>query len=241
MLRIAIVGDFKPDKPSHWATEAALFHAAAELGHAVEPRWVSTPEVLEDAGLARLAGFDGVLGAPGSPWRSVDGMLRAIRHARERGVPYLGTCAGFQNALIELSRNVLGIADADSADNAPDAAHAVISPIRCQLPDGSGPGLVGQSTVRLVEPSQLSSLCAARELQAEFFCSLEPNPNFVERWERAGLRVSARGPDGEMRAFELPAHRFFVATLFQPQLSSRPERAHPIVRGFLQACAARPA
>src|SRR5262245_5437170 len=112
VVRIAIVGDFDRRKHSHWATEAALFHAAASLGVAVQPHWIPTPSVASDAE-RRLAEFDGIWGAPGSPYESAPGMLNAIEHARCRNVPYLGTCAGFQYALIEFTRNVLGVLDAD--------------------------------------------------------------------------------------------------------------------------------
>src|SRR5580765_7146270 len=120
-VTIGIIGDFDRGKHSHWATEAALFHAAARSGVSVEPRWVATP-ALAAAGdvAASLAEFDGFWGAPGSPYASFDGVLRGIEFARRSARPYLGTCAGFQYAVIEFTRNVLGIADADSAENGSD-------------------------------------------------------------------------------------------------------------------------
>src|SRR5437667_6469962 len=102
-LRVAIVGDFQRTTFSHWATEAALFHAGARLEVRVEPRWIGTDVVAAQGAERCLADFDGVWGAPGSPFVSAEGMLAAIRFAREGGLPYLGTCAGFQYALIELS------------------------------------------------------------------------------------------------------------------------------------------
>ena len=241
-MRIAIIGDFDATKVAHWATEAALFHAAARLGVAVEPRWISTAELATaPAARARLAGVDGVWAAPGSPFASAAGMLNAIELARREGVPYLGTCAGFQYALIELSRNVLGLPDADSAENAPDGPNIVITPVACPLPGrrAGAPSLAGADRVRLVPGTRLAALCdGGGDLAGEYFCNFETNPAFVPRWEAsAGLRVAARGPGGEMRAFELDGHRFFVATLFQPQRSSRGEHPHPIVEGYLRACA----
>jgi CTP synthase (UTP-ammonia lyase) len=238
VVRIGIVGDFDRAKHSHWATEAALFHAAARVGVAVEPRWVPTPSVEADAA-ARLGGVDGIWGAPGSPYASAGGMLNAIEHARTRNVPYLGTCAGFQYALIEFTRNVLGIADADTAENDPGGANVVITPVECAMPGRvpGGPRLAAAGVARPVEGTLLGRLCGTGDLRGEYVCSFETNAAFVPRWEAAGLRVAARGGDGEMRAFELPAHRFFVATLFQPQLSSSHERPHPIVEGYLRACA----
>lgn len=231
VLKIAIVGDFDRNKHSHWATEAALFHAAARAGISVEPHWIGTQLLEHDA--TRLGAFDAIWGAPGSPFVSGRGMLRAIEYARTAGIPYLGTCAGFQYALIEFSRNVLGIADADAAENASGSQNIVITPVACELPERRG-ALQGQGVALPVRGSMLERLCGPDDLRAEYFCSLEVNPTFVPRWVAQGLRVAAVGAKGELRAFELEA-RFFLATLFQPQLSSSFERPHPIVLGFVQA------
>jgi CTP synthase (UTP-ammonia lyase) len=241
-LRIGIVGDRDRGKHSHWATEAALFHAAARVGANVEPHWIPTTSVSADAE-RRLAGFDGIWGAPGSPFASAAGMLRAIEHARQSDLPYLGTCAGFQYALVEFTRNVLGVPDADSAENDPGGRNVVITPVECALGDRSPgrPALAGEGVARPVAGTLVERLCGADDLRGEYFCSFETNRDFVRRWEDAGLRVAARGGDGEMRAFELPDRRFFVATLFQPQLSSSFDRPHPIVLGFLGACGDAPA
>jgi CTP synthase (UTP-ammonia lyase) len=234
-LRIGIVGDFDRAKHSHWATEAALFHAAARLGVAIEPRWVAT-EVVEREPTAALGFADGIWGAPGSPFMSAKGMVGAIAYARRSVTPYLGTCAGFQYALIELTRNLLGIADADSAENDPAGANIVITPVQCEAPQRGGPRLSGRSKVSIEPGSVLATLCPDTQLDAEFYCSYEVNAAFEKRWQHAGVRFGARGIDGEPRALELPIHRFFIATLFQPQLSTSFERPHPIVLGFLRAC-----
>lgn len=242
-LRIGILGDFDREKRSHWATEAALFHAAHRVGVSVEPRWVSTPSLVEVGAEQRLGDVDGVWGAPGGPYASLSGALRGIGHARERHVPYLGTCAGFQYALVEFTRSVLGVADAESAENAGNAVsgeNVVITPVECPVPNRQAgqPALAGLGVVRVAPGALLAELCGTKELTEEYFCSFETNREFVPRWEAAGLRIAARGPAGEMRAFELARHRFFVATLFQPQLSSSFERPHPLVEGFLRACLA---
>jgi len=215
-LRIGIVGDFDRGKHSHWATEAALFHAGAR----------------------RLQQFDGIWGAPGSPYESMTGILGAIQYAREHDMVYLGTCAGFQYALIEFSRNVLGLVDADSAENGPRAENIVITPVHCATPSLSprSPRLVGGGVVRPLPGTLLESLCGSRTFVEEYFCSFETNPDFVSRWEDAGLCAAAIGENSEMRALEIRGRRFFLATLFQPQLSSSRERPHPIVEGYLRAC-----
>jgi CTP synthase (UTP-ammonia lyase) len=168
--------------------------------------------------------------------------LNAIAHARRERVPYLGTCAGFQYALIELSRNVLGIADADSAENNPSGQNIVITPVACPMPDrpAGAPKMAGTDVVHLAPGTRVAALCGGGNLAGEYFCNFETNPAFVPRWaESAGLRIAGRADGGEIRAFELADHPFFVATLFQPQRSSRAERPHPLIVGFVSACAAQ--
>ena len=98
-------------------------------------RWIGTARVSEQGAEESLAAFDGIWGAPGSPFASAGGMLAAIAFARERDVPYLGTCAGFQYALIEFTRNVLGLLDADTAENESNSCNVVITPVSCPLPE----------------------------------------------------------------------------------------------------------
>lgn len=237
VVRVAIVGDFDRSKRSHWATEAALFHAAARVGVAVEPRWVPTPAVARSTAAQTLGGFHAIWGAPGSPYASMDGILAAIEYARGRNVPYLGTCGGCQYALIEFSRNVIGIPDADTAENDSGSKNVVITPIYCSTtgaPSGA-PRLAGPGIARPRPGTVLEALCGAGDLAEEYFCSFELNPAFVPRWLEAGLVIGAQGADGEVRAVELRDRQFFLATLFQPQLSSSSECPHPLIEGFLLA------
>ena len=237
--RIGIVGDFDRGKHSHWATEAAIFHAAAALGLAVKTYWVPTESLGHSDGESSLESFDGIWGAPGSPYASFSGMLRGIEFARRRDVPFLGTCGGFQYALIEFTRNVLGFQDADTAENNSGSKTIVITPVGCPLPGRvpGGPKMSGGDIVSPVAGALVDRLCGSADLLGEFFCNFETNEEFVPRWEAAGLRIAARGQHGEMRAFDLPGKKFFLATLFQPQLSSSAEKPHKIVEGFLTACA----
>jgi CTP synthase (UTP-ammonia lyase) len=238
-LRLGIVGDFERTRFSHWATEAALFHAAARLEQSLELHWLGTDQVASRGAARCLDDVDGVWGAPGSPFASSEGMLAAIRFARESGLPYLGTCAGFQYALIEITRNLLGLADADSAENGSSSEHIVITPVGCPLPNRrpDGPLMSGSDTVIPVAGTLLAQLCGEAPLRGEYNCNFETNAEYVPRWQAAGLCIAARDERGGLRAFTLPVARFFLATLFQPQLSSRPQAPHPIVVGFLRACA----
>jgi CTP synthase (UTP-ammonia lyase) len=237
-VRIGILGDFNPDFRSHHATNEALQHASAKLNLPVESGWISTPSVLEPNAQKMLESFDGIWAAPGSPYKSFDGMLKGIEFARRRDWPFLGTCGGFQYALIECARNVLGIKDADTAENNSGSKNIVIYPVACAVPKraNDAPKLSGTiPEIQLRPGSYLQSFYMKDTVEEEFFCNFEVNPDYEWAAMEAGFPVVARGPQGEIRAIESPTHLFYIATLFQPQLSSKPKKPHPVVLAFVQA------
>ena len=135
---------------------------------------------------------------------------------------------------------MLGIKDADSAENTSASKNIVISPVACVRPDRNGnmPKLSGAiPEIRIRPGSYLHSFYKQDVVTEEFFCNYEVNPEFEWAFVEAGFPIVARGAQGEIRAIESPAHRFFVATLFQPQLSSKAGKPHPIVVEFLRAAA----
>ena len=237
-VRIGILGDFNPEFRSHHATNESLQHVAAKLNLPVESAWISTPSVLEPNAQKMLESFDGICAAPGSPYESFDGMLKGIEFARRRDWPFLGTCGGFQYTLIECARNVLGIKDADTAENNSGSKNIVIYPVACAVPDRAedAPKLSGAiPEIRLRPGSYLQSFYMKDTVVEEFFCNFEVNPDYEWAAMEAGFPVVARGPQGEIRAIESPTHLFYIATLFQPQLSSKPKKPHPLVLAFVQA------
>jgi CTP synthase (UTP-ammonia lyase) len=245
-VRIGILGDFNPEFPSHLATTNSLQHAARKLDMKVESEWLPTPSLAAPGAEQLLEGFDGLWASPGSPYKSFGGMLKGIEFARRRDWPFLGTCGGFQYALIEFARNVLGITDADSAENN-SGSHAeskniVIYPVACAITGrkGDAPKLSGKvPEIRLRPGSYLQSFYGKDKdiVTEEFFCNFEVNPEYEWATMEAGFPVVARGAQGEIRAIESPTHRFFIATLFQPQLSSTEKKPHPVVLAFVQAAA----
>jgi len=239
-VRIAVLGDFDPKSPTLPAIDKSLQHAAAKLDSMVEAQWLATPSLLEPGAEKLLEGFDGIWAAPGSPYKSFDGMLKGIEFARRRDWPFLGTCGGFQYALIECVRNVLGIKDADSAENNSGSKNIIIYPVACAVPNRGkdAPKLSGAiPEIRLRPGSYLHSFYTQDTVTEEFFCNFEVNPEYEWATMEAGFPVVARGPQGEIRAIESPTHRFYIATLFQPQLSSKPGKPHPVVLAFVQAAA----
>jgi CTP synthase (UTP-ammonia lyase) len=238
--RIGILGDFNPEFRSHPATNEAIQHAAVKIGIPVQSEWIPTPSLLDPAGQKKLESFDGIWASAGSPYKSFDGMLKGIEFARRRDWPFLGTCGGFQYALIECARNVVGIQDADSAENNSGSKNIIIYPVTCAIPskDKNAPKLSGMvPEIRLRPGSYLQSFYRKEVVSEEFFCNFEVNPDYEWAAMEAGFPVVARGAQGEIRAIESPTNRFYIATLFQPQLSSTAKDPHPLVLAFIQAAA----
>jgi len=229
-ISIGVIGDYDPEFAPHAATDAALGHAGEALGAEVEVRWHPTASLL-GADLDRTLAADGLLCAPGSPYRSLDGALGAVRFARERAVPLLGTCGGFQHVVVEYARNVLGFADAQHAEYDPYASNLFVSELACSL--------AGQTmAVELAAGSLAAAAYGGTAASERYYCDFGLDPDHRRLLEDGGLRVSGVDADGEVRVLELPGHRFFVATLFVPQASSAPGAPHPLILALLRAAAA---
>ncbi|MFI5116432.1 MAG: gamma-glutamyl-gamma-aminobutyrate hydrolase family protein [Terriglobales bacterium] len=219
---ICLVGDYDPKVTAHQAIPKAL--ALAAKGNPVEPMWLGTERAL-DAGLEPYAGFWCV---PASPYRSMEGALRVIRFARETGKPFLGTCAGCQHAILEFARNVLHMTGAGHTECDPATAEPVITQLTCSLVEV-------EETLHLTPASRLRQIYGVDEIRETYHCRFGPNPAYVARLIKGGLKVGATGPDGEVRAVELPGHRFFFGTLFQPERSALKERTHPLITALVAA------
>ena len=226
-LRVGLVGDYNPQVVAHVAIPQALALASGEEGRGVEATWVATCSLGDDPG-ERLAPFDALWCVPASPYANTEGALGAIRFARERRVPFLGTCGGFQHAVIEYARNVLGHAGADHAETNAAAEMPLITPLACALVGARG-------RVRFAAGSRVGDIYGAGEAIEEYNCSYGFNPRYVQLLERGGMKVAAVDDEGGVRAVELSGHPFFVATLFQPERSALAGRAHPLVRALLRA------
>jgi CTP synthase (UTP-ammonia lyase) len=239
LLQIGILGDFKADLRNHQATNEALCHSSDAMRASVSANWIPTASVSDANAMEILGAQDAILASPGSPYKSTNGMLAGIRYARTYGVPFLGTCGGFQYALIEYAPHVLGWADADTEENQTPSAHPIITPVACPVPDRR-PGahkLSGVRKLTLKSGTRLARIYGCPIAHEEYFCNFEVNDKYLTDFERSGLIVSATGERGEMRALEIPSHPFYVATLFQPQLGSVEGEAHPLITAFLEAAA----
>jgi len=224
---IALVGDHDPEVVAHRAIPKALGYAALSLGRSVDAVWVSTERVAADEEEA-LGHVDAVWCVPASPYRSMDGALAAIRRARERGMPFLGTCGGFQHATIEFARNACGIADADHAETHPEASSLLVAPLACALRNVA-------ARIRLAEDTKIRAAYGVEWIEEEYMCGFGLNPEFRGVLESHGMRFTGWDEAGDVRAMELPDHPFFVATLFQPERGALHGHTPPLVRAFVRA------
>lgn len=230
-VRIGIVGDFDPQFPPHPATDGSIRDSALSCALAVAADWLPT-ERIDAEGASAVQIYDGLWIAPGSPYRSLAGALKAIHFARLEGVPLLGTCGGFQHVVIEFARHVLNVEDAQHAEYDPYASRLFITPLSCSL--------VGQRMTVVLDPTSRAARIYARARASEaYYCNFGLNPQYERDLEHGGLVITGRDLAGEARIVELPAHPFFLATLFVPQLSSSADSPHPLVTAFLAAALAR--
>ncbi len=217
--RIGIIGDFNPENPTHIFTNNGIQHAAEVLGKPIEAVWLPTDQPAE------YRQFKGLLGSPGSPYRSFDRAIAGIRYARENKVPFIGTCGGSQHLMIEYARNVMGLADAAHAESDPYASCLFVTPLSCSL--------VGKTMEVSIKPgSKGAAACRAERSMEAYYCNFGLNPAYQEHLERAGLEISGKDENGEARIVELASHPFFVGTLFVPQARSVPGNPHPLILAF---------
>ena len=226
MPRVALIGDYNPDVVAHGAIPRALELAAKNTGVDLAWDWIGT-DTIADAP-QQLSGYAGVWCVPASPYRNMDGALAAIRFAREARRPFLGTCGGFQHALIEFARDVVAIEGADHAETNATAADLVVTPLACSLAGAQG-------NIAFTPGSQLDRIFAGQVAHEGYHCNYGPNPAYRARFEAAGLRFTGFDAAGQIRAMELPAHPFFIGTLFQPERSALHDRRHPLIEAFVRA------
>jgi CTP synthase (UTP-ammonia lyase) len=225
-VRIGLIGDYSPSVVAHQAIPRALGLASEAVGCSVDVEWLHTA-ALDNSSDRSLGEFHGLWCTPASPYTSMSGALRGIRYAREQGIPFLGTCGGFQHALIEYARNVLGLAEADHAESNPSAAMPLIAPLTCSLVGTTG-------RIHFVPGTRIAHIYGSADAVEAYHCNYGFNPQHALLFANTRFIVSARDDSGEPRAMELTDSDFFIGTLFQPERSALSDRSHPLVEEFLR-------
>ncbi len=223
---IAIFGEYTPTFAPHASTNAAIEHANAALGLAIDYEWISTADIHSSL----FERYAGIWVAPGSPYKDRDKTLNAIRHARENDIPCFGTCGGFQHMILEYARNVLGFKDAQHAEYDPYASSLFISELTCSL--------AGREMQLHFQPdSQVAAIYGALTAAEQYYCNFGINPDYIEVLKQGRMHITGADAEGDIRIIEWPDHRFFIGTLFVPQARSTPQQPHPLVTAFLSTAA----
>lgn len=227
-VRLALIGDYRADAVAHQAIPQAVALAAQSLNLDVSSQWLPTPEL---TGPAVLQDYDAIWLVPGSPYLNDAGAFMAIRHAREHHLPFLGSCGGFQYAIVEYARNVLGWTDAGHAETDSEG-RLVIAPLSCSLVEKT-------ATIVIQPDTRLAQLYGKEEIEEGYHCNYGVNPDFVSELGAHSLRISAHDREGDVRAIELTDHPFFMATLFQSERAALRNQLSPLVVELLRVASQR--
>lgn len=236
-ITIAMVGKYVHLTDAYKSLNEALAHAGVHLGIKTRIQFVDS-EGLTEANLEEtFQGVSGILVPGGFGGRGIEGKIRAIRHARERKVPFFGICLGMQLAVVEFARNVLGIKDAHTAEVA-DTANKVVDFMVSQLKveQKGGTMRLGAWPCHLREGTISHSIYGKGDISERHRHRYEVNPKYIEQMEKAGLKVSGTGDDETLvEMVELPEHPHFIACQFHPEFQSGPLVPHPLFTAFLKA------
>jgi len=220
---LILVGERDESKRAHAAMETSIKLFGAEVGYELPYQWIRTDAIgLQDS----LTAASGIWCAPGSPYASTVGALAAIKCARERGIPFLGTCGGFQHALMEYAQNVLHCPAAHQ-ELEPGVESPLIAKLSCSL-------MGAKSKVMIKAESRYSELMGSAEAIEEFNCNYGVAPRFQDLFEGADLEFVAHDEVGQPRVFWHRAHPFFAGSLFQPERRAFSGAIHPLVYSLLE-------
>jgi CTP synthase len=241
-VRIAIVGKYTDYADSYKSVQEALIHGGIANDVGVDISWVSSDSFTDGAAARQiLSAHDALLVPGGFGVRGVEGMVEAIKCARETGVPFFGICLGMQTAIIEFARNVCGLDDSHSSEFAPECSDPVISLMESQqhVTDMGGTMRLGAYPCRLARGSRAAEVYGVAEVSERHRHRYEVSNSYRDLFVQHGLRLSGLSPDGQLvELVELPEHPWFIGCQFHPELQSRPTRPHPLFAGFIAAAAA---
>ena len=251
-VTIGIAGKYANLRDAYASIDKALEHCSAHLGTRIDLNWIDTTEIHHTNVEQRLGGLDGVIVPGGFGNRGVEGKIACVKYCREKGVPYLGICLGFQVAVIEYARNVLGLKHANSTEFQSDSPDAVISelPEQKRIEGLGGTMRLGAQDVAVAPGTLASFLFGERStIRERFRHRYEVDPGYVDRLEAAGMIFSGRHPSRPIMQFlELApgevgegrtTHPFFIGAQWHPELTSRPLRPQPMFMGLVAAAIRR--
>lgn len=229
---ICLLGDYSEQVLAHRAINRVFAQAeqSTEFAGKFQPHWLGTGEIAAGDGAVaeQFAAYDGVWIVPGSPYENTGGVLAVLTYLRTRHIPFLGTCGGYQHAIIEFSRQVLGITDADHAELNPEAETPVISALACRLVEKS-------ERLQIANDSHINQLYGVDSSEESYHCSFGLNDAYRQHFANSAMAFVVCNNEGVPRAFELKNHPFFIGTAYQPERRAFAGELHPLVAGFLRA------
>ena len=237
-VTIGLVGKYVALHDAYLSVAEALRHAGYALGAKVDIKWIDSEPLCDANADELLGGLDGIIVPGGFGGRGVEGMICAARFARENALPYFGICLGMQIAVIEYARNVLGISDPNSGEFDELCAHKVIDfmPGQSDDVDKGGTLRLGAYPCVIRRGTTMERCYGTREISERHRHRYEFNNEYREALEGAGLCLSGLSPDGRLvETVELDDRDFYVGVQYHPEFKSRPDRAHPLFRGFIDA------
>lgn len=239
-IRIAMVGKYTALHDAYLSVVEALTHGGIANKVHVSIKWVDSSEVTDESVEEILGDVQGILVPGGFGSRGIEGMITAIQYAREKKIPFLGICLGMQLSIIEYARHVAGMETANSAEFDPETKYPVIDlmPEQKQVKQLGGTMRLGQYPCLLAPESQAAALYGESLIYERHRHRYEVNNDFRDQLEQAGVLFAGKSPDGRIvEMMEIPDHPWFIAVQFHPEFKSRPNRPHPLFRGFV--CAAK--
>ena len=238
-VKIAVIGKYTELIDSYKSVQEALIHGGIGNNVGVDISWLASDMFTgRERTRELLADFHGVLVPGGFGVRGVEGMLEAIRYARESGLPFFGICLGMQSAIIEFARNVIGLDDSHSSEFAPECGNPVISLMESQqhLTDMGGTMRLGAYPCRLGAGTRAAEIYGAAQVSERHRHRYEVSNAYRDAFVEHGLTLSGLSPDGSLvEIVELQTHPWFIGCQFHPELQSRPTRPHPLFAGFIGA------
>lgn len=239
-VKIAMVGKYVELHDSYISVNEALKHGGIETRSAVDIKWIDSESLeKEDADIDEILGdMDGILVPGGFGSRGIEGKIKACEYARTHNVPYLGICLGMQIAIIEFARNVLGLKGANSAEIDPETPYPVIDilPEQKDVTDMGGTMRLGQYPCSLNPESKAYTLYGSSMIYERHRHRYEVNNDYRTDLLNGGMIFAGTSPDNHIvEMVEIPGHPWFVAGQFHPEFKSRPNKPHPLFRGFVTA------
>ncbi len=237
-VNIALVGKYVALHDAYLSVVESLKHGGYETGANVHIKWVESEDITDETASAIFRDVQGIIVPGGFGDRGIEGMITACKYARENNVPYFGICLGMQVATIEFARNVLGYTDANSSEFDKNSKHKVIDFIHGQSDDidKGGTMRLGAYACRLEEGTKVSKLYGAQDISERHRHRYEFNNEFLDDYKSHGMTIGGINPEANLvEVVENDSCDFFVGVQFHPEFKSRPNKAHPVFKGFIAA------